>query len=131
MVKKNPSELANNPQINLKKDDKTAPVNKVIDNLMITDGQKLELLTRANPTLTRAVRLGYIFNTTLLHDGPDGPEFGNSYVSGSIDQILRMAISMDGRGRQELIDAVDKGGKLPDSYYQNGRNPNFIELDND
>ena len=28
---------------------------------------------------------------------------------------------MDGRGRQELIDALTAGGRLPDSYYEKGK----------
>ena len=39
---------------------------------------------------------------------------------------MRVGVSMDGRGRQELIDALTAGGRLPDSYYEKGKETSFI-----
>lgn len=76
-------------------------------------------MTRTNPTLARACHLGFIFCTTIAHDDEDGnPAYGNPYVEGYIELQERLAVSMNGQGRRELIDALGAGGTLPDSYYQ-------------
>lgn len=98
--------------------EKEAPIQTAYKYLTVTEGHLLELMTRVNPTLARAAQLGYIFNTTILHDTPDGAQFGNTYVAGTLEQIERFAVSMNGAGRTELIDALSAGGRLPDSYYQ-------------
>lgn len=41
-----------------------------------------------------------------------------------------MGVSMDGRGRQELIDALTAGGRLPESYYEKDKQSSFIVSDN-
>ena len=37
---------------------------------------------------------------------------------------------MDGRGRQELIDALTAGGRLPDSYYDKDKQATFVISEN-
>lgn len=89
-------------------------------------------MTRTNPTLARACHLGYIFCTTIAHDNEDcQPEYGNPYVMGYIELQERLAVSMAGKGRQDLIDALNAGGKLPDSYYQKKESSFIIRNEED
>lgn len=113
------NKLKSNPPPLKANEPKEAPIQTAYKILTVTEGLLLELMTRTNPTLARACHLGYIFCTTIAHDGPGGlPEFGNPYVESYIELQERLAVSMSGKGRQELIDALGAGGKLPDSYYQ-------------
>lgn len=89
-----------------------APITVVLGNLTTVDGKKLEILTRTNPNLAEAAQIGFIFSTM----------FNSKYVSNRVELIERLAISMDGKGREEQISALQAGGKLPDSYFdKNGR----------
>lgn len=125
-------DLTDNPQVVKNDREKEAPIQTAYRYLTVTEGHLLELMTRTNPTMARAAQLGLIFNTTILHDTPNGPAFGNTYVSDVIGQIQRAAVGMDGRGRTELIDALNAGGRLPDSYYQkNGAASFTVEGDDD
>lgn len=128
---KTSKDLIDAPQPIDNKKDKEAPIQTAYRYLTTTDGALLELMTRANPTLARAAHLGYIFNTTILHDTPDGAQFGNAYVAGYIEQIERVAVSMNGGGRRELIDALTAGGRLPDSYYMDKKPNSFTYEDGD
>lgn len=83
------------------------PINRVTDELTHTSGEDLELSARVNPRLVNAVQVGFIFSESLHSD----------YVRGRIEQMLRLSVSMDGKGRQELIDTLSAGGQLPESYY--------------
>lgn len=92
-----------------------APVTGVLRNFMVEDGKRLELMTRANPTLARAAQIGFIFANMIKTD--DGAT-GSAYVSGRIEQIERLAVSLSGLGRQDQIAALQAGGRLPDAYYE-------------
>lgn len=59
------SKLSENPPGLNKKDSKTPPVQIAFNYLTVTEGKLLEIMTRANPTMARAIHLGYIFNTTI------------------------------------------------------------------
>lgn len=94
-----------------------APVNTVLDNFMIPEGPGLELLTRTTPNLARAGEICMIYGTMIENeDGTMGIPYMREYYA----QIMRFAVSMDGKGRQEQIDALQAGGKLPDSYFDRG-----------
>ena len=113
------TKLKNNPPPIKQEKPKEAPIQTAYKYLTVTEGETLELMTRTNPTLAKACHLGYIFNTTIAHDDENGnPEYGNPYVAGYIEMQERLAVSMAGKGRQELIDALGQGGKLPDSFYE-------------
>lgn len=93
------------------------PVAIVLKNLTISEGKKLEILTRTNPALANAAQIGYIFSTM----------FGSKYVAGRVEHIECLAISMDGKGREEQISALQAGGKLPDSYFEGSGSSDFDE----
>lgn len=94
-----------------------APIAVVLNNLTTVEGKKLEILTRTNPNLAEAAQVGFIFRKM----------FGSSYVAERVELIDRLAISMDGKGREEQISALQAGGKLPDSYFDKGSRAEFEE----
>lgn len=59
------NKLNENPPGLGKKEAKTPPVQIAFSYLTTTEGEMLEIMTRANPTMARAIHLGYIFNTTI------------------------------------------------------------------
>lgn len=94
-----------------------APVNTVLSNFMIPDGPGLELLTRTTPNLARAGEICLIYGTMIEQE--DG-SMGIPYMRDLFAQLMRFAVSMDGKGREEQIGALQAGGKLPDSYFDKG-----------
>lgn len=94
-----------------------APVNTVLNNFMIPDGPGLELLTRTTPNLARAGEICMIYGTMFKQE--DGT-MGIPYMRDFAAQLMRFAVSMDGKGREEQISALQAGGKLPDSYFDHG-----------
>lgn len=125
-MKKDPIDLGRHPQAPPTKNGKPVPpIAIVLDNLMTEEGERLELLTRANPNLVKAAKVALFFSSQLLDD--DGTTIGIGYAKKQIEQAMRFAVSLGGRGRQEQIDALNAGGHMPDSYYQQGgRGAQFV-----
>ena len=92
----------------------TAPVVEVIRHLMTTDGTRLELLARTNTALAHACAMQTIFSRIKDTDGT----VGVGYVNDRVEQTKRLSVSMGGKGREELLLAIEKGGQLPAEYYQ-------------
>ena len=113
------SELADAPQIRIGGEPPELPVKAIARDLMNLSGERLELTTRANPMLVKAVSIGYIYTHT----------FGSSYVTGRVDQVMRLAVSQGGGGRQDLIESLRAGGNPPDAYYQGGGGRRVSETD--
>ena len=84
------------------------PFNQVIDMLSVTEGKKLELMTRANKAMADAMSIGYgmVFR------------FGSGYVGERIDQLKRLAVSMGGKGRTEIVQSLQAGSGVPDSFFE-------------
>ena len=84
------------------------PFNQVVDMLTVTEGKKLELMTRANKAMADAMSVGYsmVFR------------FDSNYIGGRIDQLKRLAVSMNGKGRAELVQSLQAGSGVPDSFYE-------------
>lgn len=102
------NDLRDNPRIQLEQDTRPElPVKAIVGHLTIEDGAELEIMTRTTPAVVRAARIGYIYANV----------FRSAYVAGSVEQIERLAVSVGGQGRRDLIDAVEAGGKVPDAYY--------------
>lgn len=90
------------------------PVNTAIEQLTQLQGDGLEITTRTSPALAKAAAVGYIYTHT----------FKSAYVRGRIEQTERLAISTQGQGRKDLIEAVKAGGRMPDSYITGGSGGN-------
>lgn len=114
---KSASDLLTEPAPLVKDSTPPAPITVVLDNLTVTEGKKLNILTRTNPNLANAVQIGYIYSTM----------FNSQYVASRVETIEQLAISMDGKGREEQIGALQAGGKLPDSFFEGGSNADFDE----
>lgn len=113
---KSATDLEKNPII-LDSGGPQPPVNKLIKSLMIVGGKKLELLTRTNKAIVSAINCGGIYRY----------RFHSGYISDRIEQLERISVAVDGKGRDELIRAVQAGGAMPDSYYEGagGRAPDY------
>lgn len=129
MAKKDPIELMNNDgaagQNNSRKKPE-APITVVLRNFMMEEGKALELTSRMNLAAIKAAQVTYIFSTQLRC--PVTGEIGSPFLVESMEQIERLLISKDGLGRQDQIAALQAGGRLPDSYYQDGKKANYMEV---
>lgn len=119
MAKKDPTDLLNNPQAAAKRDKPEAPVSVVIGHLMHEEGKPLELTTRMTPGAARATQISFIFATQIKC--PYTKEKGSVFMTDMMSQIHRLLVSTGGKGREDLIAALQAGGHLPDAYYQDVR----------
>ena len=128
MVKKSPTDLLNGDgQPTDRKTAPPAPVSVVIGHLMHEDGAALELTTRMNPAAAKATQVAFIFGTQIRC--PITHEKGSPFMVSMNEQIQRLLVSYNGEGRKDLIAALQAGGQLPESYYNNkGRAANFQEV---
>lgn len=85
------------------------PVNTVVGKMSQTSGQELEVTTRLNDKLARAVAMGHLFGSPI--------SFGSSWVTSRTDQLMRLAISMSGEGRKDLIEALRAAGTIPEAAF--------------
>lgn len=108
--KKDVADLRSNPRIILDGQAPELPVNTAIEQLTQLRGDGLEITTRTSPALAKAAAVGYIYAHT----------FNSGYVQGRIEQTERLAVSTQGQGRKDLIEAVKAGGRMPDSYITGG-----------
>lgn len=86
------------------------PFDKAYGALMTINGPRLELLTRTTPKL--AVAIDHAFNRIA--------NFGSIYLTRRIATIERLSVSMDGKGRAELIQALQAGAGVPGEFYSEG-----------
>lgn len=88
------------------------PVKDIAKRLTVEDGQALEITTRTTATMANAAQFCLIYTF----------RFKSRYASARIGQVERLAISMGGQGRRDLIDALKAGGAVPGEYYNDGNN---------
>lgn len=117
---KSPQALKRTPRIAVKsKPD--LPINSVVRELVNQTGPSLETTTRCNQQLAYAAAMSHLYGSDI--------SFGSDWVKSSVDQILRLANSIDGAGRKDLIAAL-AAGQIPGEYYTDGgrnREFSFIE----
>ena len=103
--------------------DSDTPYDKTYDALMTTGGKKLELLTRTTPKLAQAVSVGYTMTAN----------FRSAYLQGKVDTLMRLHVSMGGKGRAEMVDSLKAGSGVPDAYYDasNPSKNSFIEIEDE
>ena len=88
----------------------SSPFDQAFGALTTTGGPKLELLTRANKKLSIAI--DHTYNRCF--------NFHSMYLRGRIDMLMRLAVSMGGKGRGEIVDSLRAGSGVPDSFYSDG-----------
>lgn len=99
------------------------PFDKSYNALTCTGGPVLELMTRSTKKVAKALDLGY----TLCYN------YKSPYIRGKLDLLMRTRVSMGGRGRAEMVQALQAGSGVPGEYYDKGE-PSykaFLEPDSD
>lgn len=105
------ADLKNNPHLRTMPEAPEAPVKTVVDKLSATEGKQLQLTTRTNASIAKAMHTAYLY----------GEIFDLQVIRGEAELLMRMAISQGGLGRRELIDSLDAGGKMPAEYYTDAK----------
>lgn len=95
------------------------PFHQAIDLLAVTGGKELELFSRATHQIANAATIGYNMRF----------RFGSRYITGRIEQLERLSVSIRGMGRDEVVRSLQAGSGVPDAYYemQSGSNKGFAE----
>ena len=70
-----------------------SPWHEALGVLTVTEDDGLELMTRTNPIMAKACAISY----SICHT------FRSTYVAGRNNQNMRLAVSKDGRGREEIV----------------------------
>lgn len=84
------------------------PYAMAFDMLSALRGEKLEIMTRTNFRLVQAAQVSYNMIA----------QFNSRYIAGETEQIERFAVSMGGKGREEIVESLRAGGDMPDAYYE-------------
>lgn len=95
------------------------PFDQAIDLLSRTRGDSLELMCRTTHEVAEATAVAYSMVA----------RFGTRYVQGRIEQIQRLTVSIQGKGRAEVVQSLQAGSGVSDAYYeaQSGANATFTE----
>ncbi len=109
------AKIGDNPRMPVASKRPELPVNTALDKLGKLGGQELEISTRSNTTINRAAAAGLIYTYT----------FGSGYAAARVEQVERLAVSANGQGRRDFIDAIAAGGKVPDEYLNGGLQQNL------
>ena len=105
---KSAASLHGNPLIVGASERPELPFNKSTEFLTSTDGLQLEIMTRlSSPMMAAAIQNEYSYRYV----------FGSRYIVGKIEQMERCAISQNGLGRREIIEALGAADRTPDAYY--------------
>lgn len=88
-------ELMENPRLPMAQNDipSETSYDKALNILTVTEDEGLEIMTRATPISAKASAVAYSMIFT----------FNSRYTGGRINQINRLAVSMGGKGREEIV----------------------------
>lgn len=86
------------------------PVKDIAKRLTVEDGKALEITTRTTNEMANAAQFANAYKF----------RYNSKYAASRIELIERLAISMNGQGRRDLIDALTAGGSVPGEYYADG-----------
>ena len=84
------------------------PVSKGMEILSTLDGVRLETVTRTNRQIVEGITAGSAYVA----------RYNSPYIQARRDRLMRLAISMGGKGREEIIEIVKAGGQMADAYYE-------------
>lgn len=105
------SDLRKQPIIEVSNNDgrPELPVKQISEKLdRWQGGEPLEITTRANPPLARAV----MFQKTFI------TRFGCKFPAMLNDTLMRLAVSADGKGRDDQKYIAEASSKIPDAYFE-------------
>lgn len=77
------------------------PYDKAIDLLSVLSGPQMEIMTRTNARMVEAGNVAYNLYSN----------FHSQYIVGKVDQIMRFAVSFQGKGRGEVVDSLKAGAQ--------------------
>lgn len=86
------------------------PVSKGMEILSTLDGDRLETVTRTNRAIVAGINAGTAYVA----------RYNSIYIRQRTERLMRLAISMGGKGRQDIVDLVKAGGTMTDAYYARG-----------
>lgn len=103
MVRRIATDLLRNPQIrdvgDMPEAEGDTPYDKALDMLSVLQGPQLEIMTRTNARMIDAANVAY--NIYM--------NFHSEYIIGRFNQIMRFAVSLQGKGRTEVVDSLKAG----------------------
>ena len=127
MARKDLGDLLDNPSISdtSPMDDAPAvtPYDKAFSMLATISGPRLDLMSRGNPKMAEAARVGIIM----------GSRFGSRYVADTLNSLYRFSASLNGEARREFVDSLKSmGASMPDAFFdgggQNGPPKSWVDL---
>lgn len=126
MTKKIAVDMLKNPQI---RDVDEMPeiagdsaFDKALEILKVLSGPELEIMTRTTPRMVEAVNVAY----NLVSN------FHSPYIAGRADQFMRLAVSMRGEGRKEIVDSLKAGASaVAMQAFDRGNNISYREMPED
>lgn len=86
------------------------PARFISDRISATKGHELQLQSRANVAMARAVLFGTVYTE----------HFDSQFVQELLETMMRMGVGMNGEGRKENIECLRASGTTPDAYYNGG-----------
>lgn len=89
-------------------DGSETPFDKAVGLLSVTEGEHLEIMMRTNPRIVEAANIMQSIDSA----------FHSRYVKEKMERMMRFSISMDGRGRTEIVQALSAGSGVPGEYYE-------------
>ena len=115
---KTAQDLLNNPISNVVNErENVTPSLQSFDVLTVTSGPRLELMTRTTRKLARALDYGY----SLMF------QYNSYYIRDKLDLNMRSHVSIGGKGRQEVLQALSSGSGVPGEFFdQSGSSQGFM-----
>lgn len=98
----------------------STPWHEALGVLTVTEDEGLELMTRTNPIMAKACAISY----SMCHT------FRSGYVAGRNNLNMRLAVSKDGRGREEIVRSLGADSETfnkPESNNPPGYEPAYDE----
>lgn len=94
--------------VSFESDPMETPFNQTVDIMATTGGPRLELFCRSSRSVVEAAEVCY----NMVY------RFKSNYIKGRMDQIMRFSVSEGGKGRNELVTALQAGSGVPDSFFE-------------
>ena len=101
----------------------STPFDRAYGALTSLSGAPLEIMTRTTRKLAVAITASY----TMIAN------YKSPYLRGRMDTIMRAHVSQGGKGRSEMVQALQAGSGVPGEFYDAG-NPNknsFIDIEDE
>lgn len=95
------------------------PFDQVFSAFLTTRGEVLEMMSRTN----RSVAIAAYRNHTRLC------KYNTDFDNAEHDFLFRLSISTGGKGREEMVKALQSGSGVPGEYYGGGRSGGYEEID--